>query len=81
MGFNPFFQFPFSEVDAESPEFEIVEKRRRIKYQLLTMFLQCSALDVTASCINEIHCLALDGFDLNIVHNTFSFTVPKEKKS
>ena len=77
MGFNPFFQFPFSEVDAESPEFEIVEKRRRIKYQLLTMFLQCSAQYVTASCINEIQCLAPDGFDLNTVHKLSS----KEKKS
>ena len=30
------------------------------------------ALDVTANCICEIHCLALDGFDLNIVHKLSS---------
>ena len=39
-------------------------------------FLWYLALDVTASCICEIHCLALDGFDLNTVHQLSS----KEKK-
>ena len=31
-------------------------------------FLQYLALDITANCIFEIHCLALDAFDLNTVH-------------
>ena len=35
------------------------------------------ALDVTANCICELHCFALDGFDLNTVHKLSS----KEKKS
>ena len=34
-------------------------------------------MDVTANCICEIDCLALDGFDLNPVHKLIS----KEKKS
>ena len=41
------------------------------------LFLNYLALDVTAKCICEIHCLALDGFDLNTVHQLSS----KEKKS
>ena len=32
----------------------------------------CIALDVTANCICEIHCLALDGFDLNTYHKLSS---------
>ena len=39
-------------------------------------FLKYLVLDVTANCIREIHCLALDGFDLNTVHKLSS----KEKK-
>ena len=35
-------------------------------------FLWYSALDVTANCICEIRCLALDGFDLNSVHKVSS---------
>ena len=35
------------------------------------------ALDITANCICEIHCLVLDGFDLNTVHKLSS----KEEKS
>ena len=35
------------------------------------------ALDVSANCICEMHCLALDGFDLNNVHKLSS----KEKSS
>ena len=34
------------------------------------------ALDVTATCISEIHCFAQDGFDLNIVRKLSS----KKKK-
>ena len=41
------------------------------------VFLWCLALDVTADCICEIHCLALDGLYLNTVCNLSS----KEKKS
>ena len=40
-------------------------------------FLEYLALDVTANCICEIHCFALDGFDLNTVHQLSR----KEKKS
>ena len=40
-------------------------------------FLWYLALDITANCICEIHCLALDGFDLNSVHKLSS----KDKKS
>ena len=36
--------------------------------QLHTSFLLYLALDVTPNCICEIHCIALDGFDLNSVH-------------
>ena len=43
----------------------------------LNSFLLYLALDVTANCNCEIHCLALDGFDLNTVHQLCS----KEKKS
>ena len=39
-------------------------------------FQRCLALDITANCICEIHCLALDGFDLHTVHKLSS----KEKK-
>ena len=39
-------------------------------------FLQYLALDITATCICETHCLALDAFDLNTVHKLSS----KEKK-
>ena len=39
-------------------------------------FQWCLALDITANCICEIHCLALDGFDLHTVHKLSS----KEKK-
>ena len=35
-------------------------------------FLQYLALDATANCICEIHCLALDGFYLNTVHKLSS---------
>ena len=38
--------------------------------------LQYLSLDVTANWIREIHCLALDGFDLNTVHKLSN----KEKK-
>ena len=41
------------------------------------VFLWFLALDVTAYCICEIHCLAIYGFNLNTVHNLSS----KEKKS
>ena len=44
---------------------------------ILKDFLQYLALDVTANCICEILCLALDGFDLCNVHKLSS----KEKKS
>ena len=37
----------------------------------------CLALSVTAKCICEIRCLALNGFDLNTVYKLCS----KEKKS
>ena len=40
-------------------------------------FLYYLDLDVTANCICEIHCLALDGFDLYTVHKLSS----KEKTS
>ena len=40
------------------------------------IFLQCLTLDVTANCTCEIHCLVLDGFDLNTVHKLSN----KEKK-
>ena len=40
-------------------------------------FCSTLAMDVTANCICEIHCLALDGFNLNSVHKLSS----KEKKS
>ena len=40
-------------------------------------FLLYLALDVTANCICEINCLALDGFHLNTVHQLSS----EEKKS
>ena len=43
----------------------------------LVFFLQYFALDVTAYCICEIHCLALDGFNLNLLYKLSS----KEKKS
>ena len=32
------------------------------------ILLQYLALDVTADCICEIHCIALDGFDLYTIH-------------
>ena len=35
-------------------------------------FLEYLALDITANCICEIHCLALDGFDHNTVHQLSS---------
>ena len=35
-------------------------------------YLLYSALDITANFIWEIQCLALDGFDLNIVHKLSS---------
>ena len=34
-------------------------------------------MDVTANCICDIHCIAIDGFDLNTVHKLSS----QEKKS
>ena len=40
-------------------------------------FLFCLALAVTANCNCEIHCIALDGYNLNTVHKLSS----KEKKS
>ena len=40
------------------------------------VFLQYLALDFTANCICEIHCIALDGFDLSTAHKLSS----KEKK-
>ena len=40
-------------------------------------FLYYLALNATANCICELHCIALDGFDLNSVHKFSS----KEKKS
>ena len=40
-------------------------------------FFSYLALNVTANCICEIQCLALDGFNLNTVHKLSS----KEKKS
>ena len=40
-------------------------------------FLLYLALDVTTYCIREIHCLALDGFDINTIHKLRS----KEKNS
>ena len=40
-------------------------------------FLLYLALDVTTNCIREIHCLALDGFDINTIHKLSS----KEKNS
>ena len=44
--------------------------------QVSQIFLWYLVLDVTANCICEMHCLALDGFDLNAVHKLSS----KEKK-
>ena len=41
------------------------------------IFMKYLALDVSANCIREIHCLALDGFKLKTVHKLRS----KEKKS
>ena len=35
-------------------------------------FLLCLALGVTANCICEIHCLAVDGFNLHNVHKLSS---------
>ena len=40
-------------------------------------FLQHLAFDITANCIRENHCLALDSFNLNYVHKLSS----KEQKS
>ena len=45
-------------------------------FDVLFGFLQYLALDVTANCICEVHCIALDGFDFNTVHQLSS----KEKK-
>ena len=44
---------------------------------VITYFWWYLALDVTVNCICEIHCLALEGFDLNTVHKLCS----KEKNS
>ena len=49
----------------------------RPPYSVLQIFLQCLGLDVTANCICEIHCLVLNGLDLNSVHKLKS----KEEKS
>ena len=38
--------------------------------------MQCLVLDITANCLCEIRCKALDGFDLKTVHKLSS----KEKK-
>ena len=46
-------------------------------YNCCTIFLLYLALDVTVNWFCEIHCLALDGFDLNTVHRLSI----KEKKS
>ena len=43
----------------------------------ILIFLQYLALGVTANCICEIHCLAIDGFDLKPVHKLSNI----EKKS
>ena len=40
-------------------------------------FLKYLSIDITAYCICEIHCIALDEFDLKTVHQLNS----KEKKS
>ena len=49
------------------------------KYEIVTSknTISCLALDVSANSICDIHCLVLDGFDLNTVHKLSS----KEKKS
>ena len=65
---DPFFRGVYSYRNHES---DLVT----IDYKCL--FLYYLALDVTANCICEIHCLPLDGFDLNTVHKLSS----KEKKS
>ena len=46
-------------------------------FNMAQVSLQYLSLDVTANWIREIHCLALDGFDLNTVHKLSS----KEKKN
>ena len=43
----------------------------------MCQFFKYLAMDITPTCICEIHCLALDGFDLNTVRKLSS----KEKKS
>ena len=48
-----------------------------IKHSSSKSFSQYLAMGVTANCICEIHCIALDGFDLSTVHKLSS----KEKKS
>ena len=54
------------------------ESFRRFEAFLDTLnFFYCWALDVTANCICQIICKALDGFDLNTVHKLSC----KEKKS
>ena len=44
------------------------QKNPAENYLMQKTFLLCLALDVTTNCIFEIHCIALDRFDLNTVH-------------
>ena len=50
-----------------------VESNMHFKSYFLLLYL---AVDATSNCICEIHCLALDGYNLNTVHKLSS----KEKK-
>ena len=56
--------FPYSQVTS-------------INHGNMKIFLYYLALAITANCISENNCLALDGFDLKTVHKLSS----KEKKS